>query len=231
MAAAAPVAELAGTAVVIFVLVSARVVAWHPDSPVADRVTTPAGRIAVVAIVTAGAIVAVAEARSADSAAPPQPGRHPRVRSPGHGGALRARRLSDRGSVPERPLGAVGARAAWGRSADLPHVVRARPSPGRLERPRRDRGRGARHRGPPARGVHRAEPSLHAPSASFVVPAALALAVYLFARRSGAGLNPARASAPTWRLAGFRASASTSSDRSAASPWPQCSGRGRVATS
>ena len=55
-----PIAELAGTTIVIAVLVSARVVAWHPESPVGERVHGTSGRIAIVAGVTGLAIVAVA---------------------------------------------------------------------------------------------------------------------------------------------------------------------------
>ena len=90
-------------------------------------------------------------------------------------------------------LGAVAAQHAWGDAADLPHVVRGVAQPGG---------------GWGAATVLVAEAlvtvallvaafavlSRHSTVrlASFVVPALLALAVCVFARRTGAGFNPAR---------------------------------------
>ena len=161
---AAPVAELVGAATVIFVLVTARVVAWHPESPVAERITTPAGRIAFVAIVTAGAIVAVA--------------RSPLGRLSGaHLNPAVTLGFGLQGMVAPFELiaypiaqcsGAVlGALGRPGRVGTVgrPPARRARGDPTRcrLERPRRDRDRGARHRGAAADRLRRAEPSLDAP--------------------------------------------------------------------
>ena len=62
-------------AIVMAVLVSARVAAWHPDSPVADHLRSPSGRITFVAVATGLAIVAVARSPLGRlSGGAPQPG-------------------------------------------------------------------------------------------------------------------------------------------------------------
>jgi aquaporin Z len=193
----AVLAELAGTAVVLFVLVSARVAAWHPDSPVAERITDVTGRITFVALVTGAAIVVVA--------------RSPLGRlSGGHLNPAVTLGFTLQGMVAPfeavayplaqcagAVLGAVAAREAWGSSADLPHVVRGvtEPAPGWAS--------------VAAIGVEALAVaaillvaftvlSRHSTlrSASLVVPATLVAAVCLLARRTGGGLNPARVLGP-----------------------------------
>jgi len=194
---AAPLAELAGTAIIVFSLVSARVVAWHPDSPLAQAVRSSSGRIGATALMTGLAIVAV-------------------VRSPigrlsgGHFNPVVTLAFGLQGLVHPFELvaypiaqcggaviGAVGATAAWGRAADLPHVARGvtRPAAGWAF---------------PAAAVLEAAfvalllvvafvvLSRHSMlrTASLVVPGVLTVGVTLLARRSGAGFNPARVIGP-----------------------------------
>lgn len=194
---AAPLAELAGTAVVLFVLVSARVVAWAPDSPVAHRVTSAADRTLIVAVVTGLSIVGVA--------------RSPIGRlSGGHLNPAVTIAFGLQGMVAPfelvayplaqcagAVLGAAAATAAWGTSADLPHVVRGVTQPGSGWTQVAATGAEVLF---VALLVLVAFTVLSRRSmlrtASFVVPAVLAVGVAVFARRSGAGFNPARAIGP-----------------------------------
>jgi glycerol uptake facilitator-like aquaporin len=192
-----PLAELAGTALVIAALVSARVVAWHPDSPVAEKVHGASGRIAIVAGLTGLAIVAVARSPLGRLS-----GAHlnPAV-TVGFGlqGMVAPFELVayPTAQIGGAVIGAVAAREAWGRSADLPHVVRGLTQPGE---------------GWGTLAVLVGEAlvttllllvaftvlSRHSTlrSASFVVPGALVVAVCACATRTGAGFNPARILGP-----------------------------------
>jgi aquaporin Z len=195
--AAGALAELVGTAIVLFTLVSARVMVWDLERPVAARVPSPSARVTVVAVMTGLAILAV-------------------VRSPlgrlsgGHLNPAVTLAFALQGMVAPfelvsypiaqcvgAVLGAAGATFAWGEAADLPHVARGVTSPAPdwswlpaivveatfvmvlllvtfevLSR----------------RSMLR--------SASLVVPTVLVVGVSLLARRSGAGFNPARALGP-----------------------------------
>ena len=190
-------AELAGTAIVVAVLVSARVVAWHPDSPVGEWVHGASGRIAVVAGITGLAIVAVA--------------RSPLGRLSGaHLNPAVTIGFGLQGMVAPFELvaypiaqiggavfGAVAAREAWGASADLPHVVRGVTQPDDGWTTSAVLG-GEVLTTAVLLLVAFAVLSRHSTlrSASFVVPGALVAAVCIFAQRTGAGFNPARVLGP-----------------------------------
>jgi glycerol uptake facilitator-like aquaporin len=128
-------------------------------------------------------------------------------------------------------LGAVLAREAWGDAADLPHVVRGVAQPGQ---------------GWTTAAVLVAEAlvtlvllvaafavlSRHSTVrlASFVVPGTLALAVCVFARRTGAGFNPARVLGPDvaagqYPGVGAYLAASLIGSCAAAALWPRLSAR------
>lgn len=184
-------------ALVMGVLVSARVLAWHPDSPIAEHLGGTSGRVAFVAIVTALAIVAVARSPIGRLS-----GAHlnPAVTI---GFALQGMVAPFElvtypiAQVGGAVLGAVVARSAWGGAADLPHVVRGVTQPAE---------------GWTTAAVLVVEAlvtmvlilaafavlSRHSTVriASFVVPGTLAIAVCVFARRTGAGFNPARILGP-----------------------------------
>src|SRR3954451_614650 len=225
----APLAELVGVAIEMAVLVSARVLAWHPDSPVEHHVRGASGRIAFVAIVTGLAIVAVARSPLGRLS-----GAH---LNPAVTIAFALRGMLAPFELVTYPiaqvvgavLGAVAAQHAWGDAADLPHVVRGVAQPGG---------------GWGAATVLVAEAlvavallvgafavlSRHSTVrlASFVVPALLALAVCVFARRTGAGFNPARVLRPDVAAAQYPAVgaslvASLLGSAAAAALWPRLS--------
>jgi aquaporin Z len=192
-----PLAELAGTAIVIGVLVSARVVAWHPDSPVAERVHGTSGRIAIVAGLTGLTIVAIARSPLGRLS-----GAHlnPAV-TVGFGlqGMVAPFELVAYpiAQVGGAVLGAITAREAWGRSADLPHVARGVAQPGEGWTTTAVLG-GEALVTALLLFIAFAVLSRHSTlrSASFVVPGALVAAVCVFAQRTGAGFNPARVLGP-----------------------------------
>jgi glycerol uptake facilitator-like aquaporin len=227
----APLAELVGVAGVMAVLVTARVIAWHPDSPVEDHLHATSARIAFVAVVTALVIVAVA--------------RSPLGRLSGaHLNPAVTIAFGLRGMVAPfelvaypiaqvtgAVLGAVLAREAWGDAADLPHVARGVAQPGA---------------GWSSAAVLLAEAlvtlvllltaflvlSRHSTVrlASFLVPGVLALAVCVFARRTGAGFNPARilgadVAAGQYPAVGAYLAASLVGSCLAAATWPLVSAR------